>query len=229
MTTDQKTFVITGITRGLGLALTRELLSRGHRVHGCGRGSDPLAGAPQVDVAHYDFRQLDVTDREAVSRWATEVSGGEPCIDYLIHNAAVIHTNARLWEIDPRELDAVIDVNIKGTFTVLQAFLPVMLKQQHGMIITLSSGAGRQGLPEISAYCASKWAVEGLTKSLAAELPASMAAIPLSPGIVDTDMLRSTFGDKAADHQKTDTWAKIAANCILGLTTSQSGQSLTVP
>jgi NAD(P)-dependent dehydrogenase (short-subunit alcohol dehydrogenase family) len=229
MTTDQKTFVITGITRGLGLALTRQLLNRGHCVHGCGRGSDPLAAVEDVDTERYEFRRLDVTDRESVSRWAANVSAEEPCIDYLIHNAAVIHTNARLWEIDPGELDAVIDVNIKGTFTVLQAFLPVMLKQRHGIILTLSSGAGRQGLPEISAYCASKWAVEGLTKSLAAELPADMAAIPLSPGIVDTDMLRSTFGDKAAGHQKTDTWAKIAADYILSLKTSQSGQSLTVP
>jgi NAD(P)-dependent dehydrogenase (short-subunit alcohol dehydrogenase family) len=225
-----KNIVITGITSGLGLGLAKEFLRLGHRIHGCGRRPDPLAKEMGYEWAdRYSYRQLDICDRSALKDWARDIESGGNQIDYLIQNAAVIHPNARLWEIDQKALESVLDVNVRGTFNVLRAFLPQMLAHQHGMILTLSSGAGRAGLPEISGYCASKWAVEGLTKSLAAELPGEMAAIPLSPGIVDTDMLRSTFGERAADHQKVDQWAKVAADYMLGLKTSQSGESLTVP
>lgn len=184
---------------------------------------------PEAWVDRYTYRQLDILDRAALSEWASAIqSAGNP-IDYLIHNAAVIHPNADLWEIDQASLETVLEINILGTFNVLRAFLPQMLDRAQGMVLVLSSGAGRAGLPEISGYCASKWAVEGLTKSLAAELPEGMAAIPLSPGIVDTDMLRSTFGESAAGHQKVEPWAKVAARYILEIRPSQSGESLTVP
>jgi NAD(P)-dependent dehydrogenase (short-subunit alcohol dehydrogenase family) len=126
-------------------------------------------------------------------------------------------------ELDRGQLEAVIDINIKGTFHVLQAFLPGMLRQKQGIILTLSSGAGRMGIPTISGYCASKWAVEGLTKSLAEELPEPMSAIPLSPGIIDTDMLRTNFGDEAAQYPKPAQWAEVAAPFILGLGRSRTG------
>lgn len=223
----QKTFVITGISSGLGLALTRELLRLGHRVHGCGRRADPLGSDAGPD-GNYHYRQLDIMDFEAVKAWASEI-GEAGSIDFLIHNAAVIHANANLWEIDREALRAVVDINITGTFHVLQAFVPVMLEKRHGIIATLSSGAGRQGFAQISGYCASKWAVEGLTKSLAQELPEGMAAFPVSPGMVDTDMLRANFGEDAGNYQKADAWAQVAAPFFLGLDPDCSGESLTVP
>ncbi|MGC9451048.1 MAG: SDR family oxidoreductase [Oceanipulchritudo sp.] len=229
--TETKTFVITGTTSGLGLALTRELLRKGHCVHGCGRREDPLGKETGQAGRNgsYTYRQLDIMDYDALCAWATEMEETGRPVDVLIHNAAVIHENANLWEIDRGALKAVVDINIMGTFNVLQAFLPQMLQAGHGMIITLSSGAGRSGIGSISGYCASKWAVEGLTKSLANELPKGMAAIPLSPGIVDTPMLRTNFGDTAANYQKADAWAKVAAPFILSLKTSRNGESLTVP
>ncbi len=225
-----KTFVITGISGGLGLALARELLGRGHRVHGCGRRADPL-GADETGPHHgrYRYRRLDVLDFDGLRGWAAEIAGDGAAVDYLVHNAAVIHQNAPLWEIDRAQLKAVIDVNVLGTFNVLQAFLPGMLERRSGTIITLSSGAGRAGIPGIAGYCASKWAVEGLTKTLAAELPAGMAAIPLSPGIIDTPMLRTNFGEAAAGYPKPEQWAKVAAPFILGLGPRHNGRSLTVP
>ena len=221
-----KHIVITGITSGLGLALTRQLLREGHYIHGCGRRKDPL-GKEQPD--HYHYQRLDITDYTAVCDWTKAIESDGPPVDFLIHNAALMHENANLWKIDRGRLKAVLDVNVMGTFNVLQAFLPGMLRKAHGIIITLSSGAGRMGIASISGYCASKWAVEGLTKSLAEELPEGMAAIPLSPGIVDTDMLRINFGEDAANFQKPEAWAKVAATFILGLDASQNGESLTVP
>ena len=74
----------------------------------------------------------------------------------------------------------------------------------------------------------SKWAIEGLTKTLAAELPAGMAAVPLNPGVIDTDLLRSCWADGAAAHPKAEQWAKIAAPFILKLGAKHNGQSVSV-
>lgn len=225
-----KNFVITGITSGIGLALTRRLLADGHSVDGCGRRADPLEPEQREKAGTcYTYRQLDIMDHAELQNWAKEVDKTREEIDFLIHNAALIHGNANLWEIDRDRLKSVIDVNVMGTFNVLQAFLPGMLKRGRGIIITLSSGAGRMGIPSISGYCASKWAVEGLTKSLAGELPEGMAAIPMSPGMVDTDMLRANFGEQAGDYQNPASWAAVAAPFILGMDASMNGESVTVP
>ncbi|MCC5834199.1 MAG: SDR family oxidoreductase [Opitutales bacterium] len=225
-----KNFVITGISSGLGLALTRTLLQSGHQVQGCGRRPNPIPSAEaEQHGERYGYQQLDILDFEAVRDWVSAIQKQGPPIDFLIHNAAVIHENARLWEIDREQLNAVLQVNVMGTFNVLQAFLPGMLKEKRGMIITLSSGAGRMGISRISGYCASKWAVEGLTKSLADELPEGMAAFPISPGMVDTDMLRTNFGEEAAHCQKAEEWAEAAMPFILNLDASQNGESLTTP
>jgi NAD(P)-dependent dehydrogenase (short-subunit alcohol dehydrogenase family) len=104
-----------------------------------------------------------------------------------------------------------------------------MLEQQKGIIINLSSGWGRSTSPQVASYCASKWAIEGLTKALAQELPAGMAAIPLSPGIIHTDMLEICYGDHAADYTSLQTWVKKAVPYILGLSFKDNGVSLTVP
>ena len=73
-----------------------------------------------------------------------------------------------------------------------------MVERGKGVIVNLSSGWGRSVSPEVAPYCATKWAIEGLTKALAEELPEGMAAVPLNPGVVDTDMLRQAYSDGAA-------------------------------
>lgn len=226
----KKHFVITGISSGLGLALARALLKAGHKVEGCGRRQDPIPASEADGYGNrYLYRQLDIMDFDAVCDWASDIQNPERPIDFLIHNAALIHTNANLWEIDREQLNNVLQVNVMGTFNVLQAFVPGMLSEGRGMIITLSSGAGRMGISQISGYCASKWAVEGLTKSLAEELPNGMAAFPMSPGMVDTDMLRRNFGEVAGNYQKADAWAEAAVPFILSLDPGQSGESITTP
>jgi NAD(P)-dependent dehydrogenase (short-subunit alcohol dehydrogenase family) len=97
------------------------------------------------------------------------------------------------------------------------------------VIVNLSSGWGRSVSPEVAPYCATKWGVEGLTKALAEELPAGMAAVPLNPGIIDTDMLRQCWPDGAEGHVKAAEWAKVAAPFILGLEAKDNGCSLSVP
>jgi NAD(P)-dependent dehydrogenase (short-subunit alcohol dehydrogenase family) len=96
------------------------------------------------------------------------------------------------------------------------------------VIVNFSSGWGRSVSPEVAPYCASKWAIEGLTKALAAELPEGMAAVPLNPGVIDTDMLRKCWGDGAAAHSNAAKWAETAAPFILGLGPRHNGQSVSV-
>ena len=103
----------------------------------------------------------------------------------------------RLWKVAADEFDRVVDVNIKGVANVIRAFVPAMIEREGGVIVNFSSGWGRSTAPEVAPYCATKWAIEGLTRALAQELPTGLAAVPLNPGIIDTEMLRSTFGGRA--------------------------------
>jgi NAD(P)-dependent dehydrogenase (short-subunit alcohol dehydrogenase family) len=81
---------------------------------------------------------------------------------------------------------------------------------------------------QVSAYCTSKWAVEGLTRSLAKELPKGMAAVALSPGVLNTELLTSCFGASAALYPSPESWAPQAAEMILGFGVADNGTSQTV-
>ena len=122
-----------------------------------------------------------------------------------------------------------IDINIKGVFHVLRHFVPAMVEQGRGVIVNFSSGRGREAAGGVASYCASKFAVEGLTKSLALELPAGMAAVPLNPGAIHTDMLRISFGSYAANYPSPQEWAERAVPFLLQLGPADNGKSLSVP
>ena len=98
-----------------------------------------------------------------------------------------------------------------------------------GVIVNFSSTWGRSTSAKVAPYCASKWAVEGLTRALADEMPPGMAAVPLNPGIIDTDMLRCCFGDSASAYPSAPQWAKRAVPFLLQLGPRDNGQALTVP
>lgn len=104
-----------------------------------------------------------------------------------------------------------------------------MIQKNNGIIVNLSSTWGRSTSPEFAPYCASKWAIEGLTQSLAQELPSGMAAIPLNPGIIHTDMLEVCFGEEAAAYTAVKDWVKKAVPFLLQITPKDNGVSLTVP
>ena len=146
----------------------------------------------------------------------------------MINNAGVISRNAPLWEISAEEFGRVLDTNVDGTANVIRAFLPAMIDNGRGIVVNMSSGWGRSTSPDVAPYCASKWAVEGLTQALSQELPPGLAAIAVSPGVVDTEMLRSCWGDSAAASPSPDSWAKGATDFLLSLDTQHNGESLSV-
>lgn len=220
--------VITGATRGLGRALAEEFIRGGHTVIGCGRGGEAIFDLRMTYQAPHDFSVVDVALDNKVALWAAKVLENDTPPDLLINNAGVINRNAPLWELDDREFTKVIDVNVRGVANVIRHFVPAMVARKQGIIVNLSSGWGRSTSPEVSAYCASKYAIEGLTQALAQELPKGMAAVPLNPGVIDTDMLRSCWGEGAGNYGKADAWAKVAAPFILGLGAKDNGRSLSV-
>jgi NAD(P)-dependent dehydrogenase (short-subunit alcohol dehydrogenase family) len=126
------------------------------------------------------------------------------------------------------EFNRLVDVNIKGVANVIRHFVPAMVERKTGVIVNLSSGWGRSTSPEVAPYCASKYAMEGLTQALAQELPKGMAAVPLNPGVIDTDMLRQCWADGASSYPKAEAWAKVAAPFILQLGVEDNGRSRSV-
>lgn len=223
-----KVIVLTGATRGLGRSLVAAFATAGHTVVGCGR-SDGHVRALRTDFpGPHSFAQVDVTDATTVASWAADVLAKHRAPDLLVNNAALMNTPAPLWEVPPDEFQALLDVNILGAFNVIRAFVPAMVARKSGVVVNLSSGWGRSTSPEVAPYCATKYAIEGLTLALAQELPAGMAAVPLNPGVIDTDMLRQAFAGGAASYPKPDAWAKRAAPFLLNLSAKDNGRPLTV-
>ncbi len=224
-----RVIVLTGVSRGLGRALAVEFIRRGHTVLGCARHADALRALARQHGPPHDFAAVDVADDAAVRAWAERLLPRHGPPDLLLNNAALIHRNAPLWQVPAAEFDRVVDVNLKGVANVIRHFVPAMIARGRGVIVNFSSGWGRSTDAEVAPYCATKWAIEGLTRALAQELPAGLAAVPLNPGIIDTDMLRSCFGAAAAGYPDPATWARRAAPFLLALGPGDNGRPLTAP
>jgi len=228
MAKDTRIVVITGTTRGLGRAMTEEFVACGHTVIGCGRSKTAIVDLQKNLSKPHRFDVVDVVSDSQVKSWAQDVLKSHGAPDLLVNNAALINRNAPLWKVPAEDFSQVIDVNIKGVTNVIRHFVPAMIAKRSGVIVNFSSGWGRSTDAEVAPYCATKWAIEGLTQALAQELPDGMAAIPLNPGIIDTDMLRSCFGGSASSYPSPEEWAKRAVPFLLKLNAGDNGRQLTV-
>ncbi len=222
-----KTIIITGVSKGLGRALTQEFIKFGHRVIGCSRSVGAIEELQNQYPQHH-FTVVNVADEQQVENWINSfIDKYRP--DFILNNAAMINQPNNFWEIPSADFSELIDINIKGTANVLRHILPRMVKRNQGIIVNFSSGWGRSTSPQVSSYCASKWAIEGLTQALAQELPSGMAAIPLNPGIIHTEMLETCYGDEAQYYTHLIEWVKVAAPFILNLSAQDNGVPKTVP
>jgi NAD(P)-dependent dehydrogenase (short-subunit alcohol dehydrogenase family) len=229
MKSESKVVVITGVSRGLGLAMTQEFIRLGHRVAGCARSNRAIEELRRQFGGDHDFASVNVASDESVQRWAEAVLQRFGAPDLLLNNAALINRNAPLWKVPPQEFSEVIDVNIKGVANVIRHFVPAMMTRGSGVIVNFSSGWGRSTDGEVAPYCATKWAIEGLSQALAQELPAGMAAVPLNPGIINTEMLQSCFGGSAGAYPDAEEWARTAVPFLLKIGPRDNGHPLTAP
>lgn len=220
--------VITGVTRGLGRAMAEKFIDLGYRVSGCGRSKERIHEINESSGMDHSFDVVDVTDIGSVISWADKIIQEKGAPDILINNAALMNEPMPLWQIDPHDFSELIDVNVKGVFNVIKAFVPEMIKIKKGVIVNFSSGWGRFVSPSVAPYCTSKWAIEGMTRALAEELPRGMAAIPLNPGVIDTDMLRTCWPGDTSSYENPWEWARRAVPFILSINSSMNGKPLTV-
>jgi NAD(P)-dependent dehydrogenase (short-subunit alcohol dehydrogenase family) len=221
--------LLTGASRGLGRAMLEGFAALGHTVCGCSTNAKFVAELRQLFPEPHRFECVDVRDDRPVATWAKLLNASTEPFDLILNNAAIVNECRPLWAVPADEFQKVMDVNVVGTANVIRHFVPGMVKRGKGVIVNFSSGWGRSTSPEVAPYCASKYAVEGLTLALAQELPDGMAAIPLNPGIINTEMLQTCFGDEAASYPTPAKWAQVAVPYVLSLGPKHNGQSLSVP
>jgi len=202
--------------------------ARDWTVAGCGRSEEALERLRQELSGSHFFAAADVSRDAEVGEWCVRAEEMVGAPDLLLNNAAIINRPAPLWEVPAGEFSEVVDINIKGVVNVLRHALPGMMKAGRGVAVNFSSGWGRSGAAEVAPYCATKWAIEGLTQALAAELPPGVAAVALNPGVIDTDMLRRCWGEGAASCSSPREWVRRAVPFLERLGPGDNGKPLTV-
>jgi NAD(P)-dependent dehydrogenase (short-subunit alcohol dehydrogenase family) len=226
---DAKIVLITGVTRGLGRAMSDEFARLGHTVLGCGRSKFAIQQMAQSFGKPHDFSSVNVAQDAEVKSWANRLLNTFGPPDLLLNNAAIINRNAPLWRVTAQEFSDVIDINIKGVANVIRHFAPAMAAARRGVIVNFSSGWGKSTDPDMAPYCATKWAIEGLSRALAQELPPGVAAVAFNPGMINSEMLQSCLGSSASAHPLPKEWVKTAVPFLLGLSPKENGKSLSAP
>jgi NAD(P)-dependent dehydrogenase (short-subunit alcohol dehydrogenase family) len=230
LSTEKKTVVITGCTRGLGRAMAVGFAKRGDIVAGCGRSELQLETLRRELGDPHRFFVADITDDVSVEIFCERVIEHVGVPNLIINNAGVINQNAPLWDISADELAEVFEVNVFGTANVIRHFVPVLIAEgTPAIIVNFSSAWGRTAAAEVAPYCASKFAIEGLTEALSMELPPFLGVVAMNPGIIHTRMLESCFGSAASSYPSPESWARSAVPFLANLCVSDSGKSLTAP
>ncbi|HFK1463200.1 short-chain dehydrogenase [Bacillus thuringiensis serovar andalousiensis] len=225
-----KSVIITGVTQGLGRAMVDRFHELGWNIYGCGRSKDKIEELKKQYSKIHDFQVTDVSDSQQVNNWANYILNRHTAPNLIINNASIVNQNAQLWKITAQEFENVMNVNVNGVVNVIRAFVPAMVARKEGIIINMSSSWGREGEAELAPYCASKFAIEGITKSMALELPHGMAVVALDPGgSISTPMLKSCAPQYINESPTPETWSHKAIEYILNITIDKNGDSLTCP
>lgn len=225
-----KSVIITGVTQGLGRAMVDRFHELGWNIYGCGRSKDKIEELKKQYSKIHDFQVIDVSDSQQVNNWANYILNTHTAPDMIINNASIVNQNAQLWKITAQEFENVMNVNVNGVVNVIRAFVPAMVARKEGIIINMSSSWGREGEAELAPYCASKFAIEGITKSMALELPHGMAVVALDPGgSISTPMPKSCAPQYINESPTPETWSHKAIEYILNITIDKNGDSLTCP
>jgi len=193
-----RTALVTGASRGIGRAIALALASAGAGVACAARARDQIEStAAAIEAAGGRARAipLDVTSGEQIRASVREAESALGSIDILINNAGVTLDKPTL-EVSDDEWDHVLAANLTSMFRCARAVAPGMIARGRGKIINLGSMYGVLGVPRYAAYCASKAAVGGLTRSLAAEWARHGIQVNcLAPGYVNTDIPRAALAD----------------------------------
>jgi NAD(P)-dependent dehydrogenase (short-subunit alcohol dehydrogenase family) len=191
--------LVTGAGRGIGRAIAVALGAAGAAVACAARSRDQVdAAAAEITGAGGRARalRLDVTSPEQIVTCVEEVAAALGPVDVLVNNAGVT-MEKKTTEVSDEDWDVVLGTNLTSMFRCARAVAPGMMRLERGKIINIGSMYGIIGVPRYAAYCASKAAVDGLTRSLAAEWARHGIQVNcLAPGYVNTDIPREALADE---------------------------------
>ena len=193
----QKTALVTGSTRGIGKETTLLLLKKGLNVIISSRSQDSVDNVIEEILDKFPSKKenilglkCDVSKHSEVKTLVDVSVKWFGKIDVLVNNAGIVYFKS-IVDTTGEEWDKTIDTNLKGVFLFTKEVLPYMIENKSGVIINVSSGAGKSGFPNLSAYCASKFGVIGLTESVAKEVTDyNVKIMAICPGGVDTKMIK---------------------------------------
>jgi len=204
MEKEERTVLITGCSSGMGRAAARYLAEAGYRVYAGSRTPDMLqedASANLIPIA------LDITDPQSIEAAVTQIGR----IDVLVNNAGYGLVST-VEEVSEKEMYAQFEVNVFGVMRMCKAVIPKMRQSQSGVIINISSFLGKIGLPLLTFYNASKYAVEGITDSLRYELSGfGIRVHSIMPGFFDTNFARDNLVTNATTFSETSPYASLVS------------------
>lgn len=190
MTSNQKVAVVTGTSSGIGHETSLALARSGFRTYATMRNlnkSENIKSVATKEKLPIHIKQLDVTDDISIKNAVQAILSEVGRIDVLVNNAGYA-LNGAFEDLTINEIKAQFETNLFGVIRTTQAILPIMRKQQFGIIVNMSSGAGRLGYPGGSAYISTKFAVEGLSESMVYELePFGIKMVLVEPGVIRTN------------------------------------------
>jgi NAD(P)-dependent dehydrogenase (short-subunit alcohol dehydrogenase family) len=182
--------VVTGSSSGIGFETSGLLAKNGFITYATMRNldkSNKIIDLKQKEKLPLEVVKLNVTDDKSVKEAIEKISNEQETIDVLINNAGYGLVGP-LEELSIQEFKEQFETNVFGVIRVIQEILPIMRKQRHGTIVNISSVAGRIGFPLTSAYVSSKFALEGLSESMAYEIePFGIKVILIEPGVIKTN------------------------------------------
>jgi NAD(P)-dependent dehydrogenase (short-subunit alcohol dehydrogenase family) len=216
-----KIVVVTGASRGLGAAIAEILAASGAKVVMCARSKSDLDAVTKIISSSggvCESQVVDVTKSSEVEKFIAATVKKHKAIDVLVNNAGAVTPikNAELVSYD--EYRTCMQANVDSVFYFIKNVLPVMRQQNSGLVVNVSSGAGKRAHPGISVYSASKFAVEGLTQAVARELEQTgIKCFALVPAGINTGMRAALFGKGDAERQQSPVAvAGILKDIILG-------------
>ncbi|MFD2248156.1 SDR family NAD(P)-dependent oxidoreductase [Pontibacter ruber] len=190
-----KIALVTGVTSGIGRATAIALAKYGYHIIGTGRRADRLETLKQeiTEVPVFTL-QFDVRDKEAVQQALTNLPEEWQNIEVLVNNAGNAHGLAPIHNGAVEDWDAMLDINVKGLLYVTNAVLPLMQERKKGHIINIGSIAGKEVYANGNVYCASKFAVDAISKAMRIDLiQEGIKVSEVNPGLVETEFSEVRF------------------------------------
>ena len=187
---ENKIALITGATSGIGRACAIALAHAGYDIIACGRREERLVElmAALPKATKYIYLVFDVSKKDEVRAAFDSLDSKWQNIDILVNNAGNAHGLSPVQSGDTDDWDAMMDINVKGLLYVSKQVMPHMIARKSGQIINIGSIAGKEVYPNGNVYCASKHAVDALSKGMRIDLnPFGIKVIGIHPGLVDTE------------------------------------------